>query len=180
MVMLSRKAVSRRQAAGLGLVVVALLGALAVPALAAKPSSPPGQANKPGKVAKQPITISGTIQESSDADGHAAFSLQDGGTTYTLDGGPWWFYGDDHPLKGYVGQSVTVVGEVADGSTEVDVESVNGTPLRAAGKPPWAGGWKVVGERHPGWSQEKADRFADKFGGCWPPGHCKPYAAPEE
>jgi opacity protein-like surface antigen len=41
------------------------------------------------------------------------------------------------------------------------------------GKPPWAGGWKRVGEGHPGWSQEKADRFKAKFGDCFPPGQCK-------
>jgi hypothetical protein len=45
--------------------------------------------------------------------------------------------------------------------------------LREPGKPPWAGGWKVVGEKHPGWSQEKADRFKAKFGDCFPPGQCK-------
>ena len=40
---------------------------------------------------------------------------------------------------------------------------------------------EVVGERHPGWSQEKADRESARayekqvrFGlDCWPPGHCK-------
>lgn len=153
--------------------LVALLVALAVPALAAKPSSAPGQANKPDKVDKASITITGTIQEATDADGLGVFTLKDGGTTYTLDGGPSWFYGDDHPLKKYVGQSVTVIGETAEGSSEVDVETVDGTALREGGKPPWAGGWKVVGERHPGWSQEKADRLQAKFGDCWPPGHCK-------
>ena len=68
---------------------------------------------------------------------------------------------------------MTVDGEVAEGSTDVDVLAVNGTALREAGKPPWAGGWKVVGKQHPGWSQEKADRFQAKFGDCFPPGQCK-------
>jgi hypothetical protein len=61
--------------------------------------------------------------------------------------------------------------------------AVDGTRLREPGKPPWAGGWKVVGERHPGWSEEKAARFAERqaakaarFGDCWPPGHCKQQA----
>jgi hypothetical protein len=31
----------------------------------------------------------------------------------------------------------------------------------------------VVGEKHPGWSQAKADKFKAKFGGCFPPGQCK-------
>ena len=171
----------RRILAAIGL--IALLGVLTVPVFAAKPYSPPGQdepaarppkppgqANKPDKPLKAAITITGTIHESTDADGRAVFTLQDGGTTYTLDGGPSWFYGDDHPLKKYVGQAVTVAGEVAEGSSEVDVETVDGTALREGGRPPWAGGWKVVGERHPGWSQEKADRFKAN---CWPPGHCK-------
>src|SRR5919108_835217 len=111
--------------------LIALLAAVTVPALAAnqpapvgqitkpenaKPSSPPGLANKPDKAPKSAITITGMIQEATDADGRLIFTLQDGGTTYTLDGGPAWFYGDDHPLKKYVGQSVTVVGEVAEGS----------------------------------------------------------------
>jgi len=75
---------------------------------------------------------------------------------------------------------VTVTGEAAEGSTEVDVLMVNGTVIREPGKPPWAGGWKQVGENHPGWSAEKAARWAakaakqgQKFGDCWPPGHCK-------
>jgi len=165
----------RRMLAAIGL--VALLVALSVPALAAKPPSPPGQANKLDKAPRAAITLTGTIQESTDADGRAVFTLQDVGTTYALDGGPAWFYGDDHPLKDYVGRSVTVAGTVAEGSSDVDVETVDGIGLREGGKPPWAGGWKVVGERHPGWSQDKADRFGAN---CWPPGHCKGDARTEE
>lgn len=157
-----------------GTAVVALLVAVALPALAAGPKgTPPGQAGKGDKVAKAPITLNGTIQSSTEADGRTSYTLEDGGKTYTLEAGPAWFFGDAYPLKPYVGQSVTVVGEVAAGSTDVEVESVNGTALRSPGKPPWAGGWKVVGERHPGWSQEKADRFKAKFGDCFPPGQCK-------
>jgi len=156
-----------------GLAVVGLLALVAVPVLAGGQGkdNAPGQAKD--KVAKAPITITGTIQVGSDADGNDAYTLRDGGTTYTLEAGPPWFFGKNHPLKPYVGQSVTVDGEVAEGSTEVEVLAVNGTPLREPGKPPWAGGWKVVGERHPGWSQEKADRFQAKFGDCFPPGQCR-------
>jgi hypothetical protein len=159
-----------------GLALIALLVVVALPALAAGPSAipgPPGQANKPPKAEKAPVTLTGTVTATTDADGQAAFTLRSGGTTYTLDAGPSWFYGDNHPLKAYVGKSVTVVGERAAGSTEIDVESVDGEALREAGRPPWAGGWHVVGERHPGWSQEKADRFKAKFGNCFPPGQCK-------
>jgi hypothetical protein len=159
-----------------GLALIALLIAVALPVVAADPSPkpvPPGQAKKPPKVEKTPITVTGTVAETTDADGRSTFTLRSGGTTYTLEGGPWWFYGDDHPLKAFVGRSVTVVGGRAAGSTEIDVETVNGKALRQPGKPPWAGGWKVVGERHPGWSQEKADRSKAKFGDCFPPGQCK-------
>jgi hypothetical protein len=157
------------------LALTALLIVVALPTVAADPSpaTPPGQANKPEKVVKVPITLSGTISTSKDANGRATFTLRSSGTTYTLDGGPAWFYGDHHPLKAYVGKAVSVVGERVAGSTDVDVVTVNGKPLRESGRPPWAGGWKVVGEGHPGWSQEKADRFKAKFGDCFPPGQCK-------
>jgi len=151
--------------------IALLVVALAVPVLAAKPSSPPGQAKD--KVPSAPITLSGTIQLGTDADGEASYTLRDGGTTYTLEAGPSWFFADAYPLDPYVGENVTIEGEIAEGTTEVDVISVNGVAIREPGKPPWAGGWKRVGSVHPGWSQEKADRFDAKFGGCWPPGHCK-------
>ena len=153
----------------IALAVLAIV--VAVPVLAAKPSSPPGQAKD--KPEKAPITLNGTIESATDADGKATYTLTDGGTTYTLEAGPAWFFGDDYPLKPFVGKSVKVEGEVAEGSTEVDVISLDGTALREAGKPPWAGGWKRVGERHPGWSQDLADRMKAKFGDCFPPGQCK-------
>ncbi len=154
------------------LAAVAILALIfAVPVLAGQPSGPPGQSKD--KPAKNPITITGTVQSSTDADGDVLYTLRDGGTTYTLEAGPKWFFGDNYPLKKYVGESVTIEGEVAEGSTEVDVISVDGVALREPGKPPWAGGWRVIGASHPGWSQAKADRFEAKFGDCWPPGHCK-------
>jgi hypothetical protein len=73
-----------------------------------------------------------------------------------------------------VGKSVSVAGERVAGSNTVDVTTVNGTALRGEGRPAWAGGWKRVGQAHPGWSQEKADRMKAKFGDCFPPGQCKP------
>ena len=164
---------------------IALLGLIvALPAFAADPSPAPVGPGKSGnakkaKVETAPITLSGTIAAA--ADGEATtYTLRSGGTTYTLEAGPSWFHGDNHPLKKFVGQSVTVAGEKAADSSEVDVKSVNGTALRAEGKPPWAGGWKRVGAAHPGWSQAKADRAkakADrvkaKSGDCFPPGQCK-------
>jgi hypothetical protein len=154
----------------LAIAVLALV--VAVPALAGQHSTPPGQAKD--KVAKVEITISGTIEQAAAAEGRSEYTLADGGTTYVLSAGPPWFFAaGEHPLDPFVGESVTIVGEHAEGSNEVDVISVNGLALRAEGKPPWAGGWKRVGESHPGWSQEKADRMKAKFGDCFPPGQCK-------
>ena len=109
------------------------------------------------------------------------YTLTVGSTTYALEAGPSWFWKDNHPLKAYVGKSVTVVGEQEQGTTSVDVTSVDGKRIREPGKPPWAGGPMRVGKDHPGWSQDKADRWAAKmadkkakFGvDCWPPGQCK-------
>ena len=158
------------------LLAIALALIVAVPVLAGGPgsSNAPGKAKDKDKTPKSPITLNGTIESSTDADGVAAYTLEDGGKTYTLEAGPKWFFDKGaYPLDPYVGKSVKVEGEVADGGTEVEVTSIDGTALREPGKPPWAGGWRVVGERHPGWSQEKADRMKAKFGDCFPPGQCK-------
>lgn len=157
------------------LALVALTILVALPTLAASPSPGPGKSDnaKKGKAPKTPITLTGTVATATDADGNPTYTLRSGSTTYTLEAGPPWFFGDKHPLKPFVGKSVTIVGEKAADSNEVDVETVDGKALRAPGKPPWAGGWKAVGEKHPGWSQEKADRFKAKFGDCFPPGQCK-------
>ena len=145
-----------------------------------------GPKEKKDKVPEQSVTLRGTVSAGTDEDGGTTYELTSGGKTYQLEAGPPWYHGDNHPLKPFVGESVTVTGEAAEGSTEVDVLTVNGTAIREPGKPPWAGGWKQVGERHPGWSEEKAARWAEKaakqqqkFGGCWPPGHCKEQDAAE-
>ena len=133
-----------------------VLALAAGPVLGVDPSPSPG-AEKPDKAAKTkvaeaPITVTGTVAATTDADGETAYTLTSGGRTYTLEAGPSWWYGADHPLAGYVGKSVTVVGESAAGSTEIDVQTVDGTAVRTTtGKPPWAGGPKKVGEKHPGW-----------------------------
>ena len=150
----------------------------------AKPDKGPKE--KKDKAPEQAVTLQGTVSVGTDEDGDPSYELTSGGKTYQLEAGPPWYYGDNHPLKPFVGQSVTVTGEAAEGSTDVDVLTVDGTAIREPGKPPWAGGWKQVGERHPGWSEEKAARWAEKaakqqqkFGGCWPPGHCKEQDAAE-
>lgn len=162
----------------LGASLLLLVGLVAVPVLAKPPTSPPGQSNKPEKTPEAPVTYTGTLESVTDADGRASYTLSVGGATYQLSAGPSWYWGENHPLRRYVGQKVTIDGEQAEGATEVDVLRVNGTELRGSGKPPWAGGWKAVGERHPGWSQAKADRFAARFGDCFPPGHCKAKSPP--
>ena len=121
-----------------------------------------GPKEKKDKAPEQSVTLQGTVSAGTDEDGDPIYELASGGKTYQLEAGPPWFYGDNHPLKPFVGESVTVTGEAAEGSTEVDVLTVNGTAIREPGKPPWAGGWKRVGERHPGWSEEKAARWAEK------------------
>lgn len=166
--------ITRRSRLTLALGVVLLVGLATVPASAVPPEGgPPGQARKGDRPPEQPVTLTGILGASTDADGATSYTLDVDGTLYRLSAGPPWFWGDDHPLAPHVGSQVTVDGDQVEGSDEVDVQAVDGDEVRAVGKPPWAGGWKVVGEGHPGWSQEKADRFADRFGDCFPPGQCK-------
>jgi len=168
--MTGRATVSARSRAAVSIVALVVLSMLvALPALAV---DPPGKPDK-SKAPEVSVTVRGLVSTTTDAAGKATFRISSGGKTYELDAGPSWFHGDNHPLKAFVGKTVTIVGGQREGSTEIDVQSVDGTALRAPGKPPWAGGWKRVGERHPGWSQAKADRFKAKFGDCFPPGHCK-------
>ena len=182
--------------------LIALVGLVTLPALAASPSPSTGataasaapspepkasKAPKAPKASKAPevaVTLRGPVAAAKDADGRTTYTLTANGKTVRLDAGPSWFFGDKHPLAPFVGKTVTITG--GQRGDEVDVETVDGVRLRAPGKPPWAGGWKAVGSAHPGWSQEKADRWAQKQAakagkgaagtdgsGCWPPGHCK-------
>jgi hypothetical protein len=187
----------------LAIASVAFIAAVSIPALAAAPTASPGAApagtsttpergkplrgpkaergDKRAEVPGVEVTLTGTVGTRTTTDGEVEYTLTVGATTLTLDAGPSWFYGDKHPLAAFVGKTVTVVGDQATGSTVVDVLSVDGTVIRAAGKPPWAGGWKRVGKIHPGWSQEKWDKWQGKmaergkrFGlDCWPPGFCR-------
>jgi len=146
-----------------------VLALAAGPVLGVDPSPSPG-AEKPEKAAKTkvaetPITVAGTVAATTDAEGETAYTLTTGGKTYTLEAGPSWWYGANHPLAPSVGKSVTVVGETAAGSTEIDVQTVDGIAVRTTtGKPPWAGGPKKVGEKHPGWKSWKAAHTNGKPG----------------
>jgi hypothetical protein len=179
----------------LALALLALVGAVAIPALAASPapgaqaaSDHPGKGPKGSKEPEVAVTLHGVVSTTTDADGETSYTISADGKTIRLDAGPSWFFGAKHPLAPFVGKTVTITG--GQRGDEVDVETVDGTALRGEGKPPWAGGWKAVGSAHPGWSQEKADRWAEHMkdqgarhgaagAGCWPPGHCKAHA-PEE
>ena len=157
-------------------IAVPVLGGAAPPAPASAPitaaeSEKPGKgpkAEKPGKgpkadkVPEAPVTRTGRVGTRTDEDGDTVYTLTVGSTVFDLEAGPAWWWGASHPLAAFVGDSVTVEGDQAEGSTSIDVRTVDGTVVREPGRPPWAGGWKAVGERHPGWSQEKADRDAEK------------------
>ena len=73
-----------------------------------------------------------------------------GGVTWELSAGPKWYWGTKNPLAPFVGKSVEVAGTYHAGDTDFDIDTVDGKALRSAGKPPWAGGPKVVGKGHPG------------------------------
>ena len=157
----------RRRVLLVGTAIVAAL-AIAIPVMGADPSpsgGPPGltkpdkspKPNKPDKAAKAAkgpevaVSVRGTLTKGTDDKGRPTYSVTAGGTTWELSAGPSWYWGDKNPLNAYVGKSVSIAGSTHAGDTELDVETVDGKALRAAGKPPWAGGPWVVGETHPGW-----------------------------
>ena len=125
----------------------------AKPEKSAKPerSAKPEKPAKPDKVPEVAITLKGTVEKTTDAEGRPSFTMTVDGKTWSLSAGPPWFWGNNNPLAAFVGKSVTIVGTTRTGAADVDVESVDGKALRAAGKPPWAGGPWVVGPSHPGW-----------------------------
>ena len=118
---------------------------VAAPVLAAKPDKGP-------ELAK---TLTGTVVAAEDGKGRPTFSMTVGGVVWELSAGPKWFWGANNPLAAYVGKAVEVTGTYHAGENELDVATVDGKALRAAGKPPWAGGPKVVGSSHPGWKDGK-------------------------
>jgi hypothetical protein len=178
--------------------LVVLVIAVALPVLAASPSPSGGAGGAPAashepkgpKASHEPevsVTLKGTVAATTATDGSVDYTIVANGKTLKLEAGPKWFWGDKNPLKAFVGKSVTIVGEQS--ADEVDVETVDGQAIRAPGKPPWAGGWKVVGSAHPGWSQAKADRFQAKQvakaarekarAACQAAGTCAPEASDE-
>ena len=153
-------------------------GAAPAPAASEKPK--PSKGPKAEKVPETPVTLTGTVGTRTDDEGDTVYTLTVGTTVHDLEAGPSWFWGDANPLKPYVGKTVKVEGEQATGSTEIDVKTVDGTAIRGEGKPPWAGGWKVVGEKHPGWAQWKVDKHAAKDAAKAAAGHGRPdWAGPK-
>jgi hypothetical protein len=133
-----------------------------VPAATTKPAATakPAATTKP-----EPDETEGPIQKLTGVLGIRTEA--DGDREYVLNGvelsvGPPWFWGTKNPLAPYVGKTVMVTGRMEDprpsakvnandaDGPELEVYTVNGAVVRAQGKPPWAGGPKVVGDRHPG------------------------------
>lgn len=129
------------------------------------------KANKGPEIA---LTLTGTVARTTDGKGRPTFTLTVGAVTWELSAGPKWYWGDKNPLAAFVGTSVVVTGTHHEGESELDVDTVNGKALRAAGKPPWAGGPKVVGKIHPGWKDWKANGKPGKgHGRAGAPGQTK-------
>lgn len=146
---------------------------VAVPVLGADPSPGPGGPRFGGppsggpagreearerKAARGPeiaAELRGVVTETTDDKGRATFTMTVDGTTWELSAGPKWFWGTDHPLRAFAGDTVTVTGTYHEGDTDLSVDAVDGTPLRGEGRPPWAGGPRAQGERHPGWKAWK-------------------------
>src|SRR4051795_5123430 len=145
------------------------------------PKAPKGpKGPKADKAPEVALTVTGTVARTTDGQGRPSFTITDDSTTWELSAGPPWYWGDKNPLGAYVGKSVTVAGTSEQGSSELDVETVNGTAIRAAGKPPWAGGPRVVGSTHPGWKASMANGNAGKGHGAQEKSNAprKPKASP--
>lgn len=127
---------------------LAALLLIAAPVVGAGPSPKPQKTEKGPEIAK---ALTGTVARTTDEKGRATFTMTVAGVTWELSAGPKWFWGDKNPLAGFVGKSVELTGTYHAGETNLDVATVDGKVLRAAGKPPWAGGPKAVGKTHPGW-----------------------------
>ena len=146
--------------------VLSVVGALASAVLIAaatvaeEPSVPTGDADVVVE------SLSGVVRQVEDADGDTEYELVTETGAVRLSVGPPWFWGDDHPLVPYVDSQAEVTGVTDDGQPapqanervrdradrepSFDVFTINGHQIRSPGRPPWAGGPRVVGERHPG------------------------------
>ena len=114
---------------------------------------------------EQLTQITGTVGTTQEPDGDTEYTLEAEDGVFNLGAGPAWFYDGNHPLAPLVGKSVTVSGESKigkkTGEPEIDVYSFTSdgqrTQIRSSsGKPPWAGGPKVVGPKHPGFGKTES------------------------
>jgi hypothetical protein len=114
---------------------------------------------------EQLVEKTGTLGTTQDPDGDTEYTLAAEDGVFNLGAGPAWFYDGNHPLAPLVGKTVTVTGESKigkkTGEPEIDVYSFTSdgqtTQIRSSsGKPPWAGGPKVVGPKHPGFGESSA------------------------
>jgi hypothetical protein len=183
---------NRRPARWIGALLGAslILGAVALPVLGEDPGAAPaasGKPDKPGKPDKvgkpdklpgaergpkaekgatipaSATTWSGQVGTRTDDEGRIVYTLTVGSSVYDLRIGPRWWSGASNPLHAQVGKTAEIQGMQPGDEPVIHVWAVNGSQLRGAGKPAWAGGWKAVGDGHPGWSQEKADRWAERM-----------------
>lgn len=176
-------------------VIVALVAAIAVgvpvvlaadptPGPAATESAKPGRGPKSeeAKAAKVEVTLRGMIQRTTDGIGRSTFTLTSDSATFELSAGPKWFHGTDGgPLAAYIGKNVEVHGWQREGTTDVSVDTVDGTRIVPAGRPDWAGGPKVHGERHPGWkSWHATGKHGHGLGRQGAPGQLKPRSADDD
>lgn len=157
---------------------------------AASPSPTPKATREPkpvrSHVPSETVELRGMIRTATGEDGRVAYELVDAaGAVWRLEVGPPWWWGTADPLAAYAGRTVTVTGERPLGEQDVDVLAIDGKTVREAGRPPWAGGWRAVGERHPGWTRTKADRWEakqaaklERCSGEHPPGYCRQLRVP--
>lgn len=144
---MTRRPIPRRAFISIAGIVALLL--MTSPVLGAKPTE------QPAKTPEIATSLIGAVASSEDAKGRATFTMTVGGVIWELSAGPKWFWGANNPLAAFVGKTVEVTGTYHAGETELDVDTIDGKALRAPGKPPWAGGPKVVGKTHPGWKDGK-------------------------
>lgn len=126
------------------------------------------------------VSITGTVVVVDGGDGAPTYHLElADGALVKLEVGPPWYWGDDHPLASYVGDSVALEGHHSDcvpaeraadiareravADPVFKVRTIDGTALWTTLTPPWSGGPAVVGESHPGfrgwsWGQSRSGR----------------------
>jgi hypothetical protein len=98
------------------------------------------------EVAESLTTQTGSLTSRTTTDGETTYVLQTGAGDLVLEVGPPWFWGADHPLAPFVGQTVTVTGLQMPGSDAFAVFSINDHVIRGPGRPPWAGGPHAHGQ----------------------------------